>query len=102
MAALQESSQEELRRIIDRLERLNGEIADLKADFADTIKNARQRGFDPKIIKKVLAIRKKDPSEVDEEQALLDTYLAALGMMAGDDTPLGRHWSDGDGEEVRA
>ena len=99
MTALQSHSQEELRRVIDRLERLNGEIAELKADFADTLKNAGQKGFDVKIIRKVLSIRKKDSAEVSEEQMLIDTYMAAL---SGDDTPLGKHWADKDGVEAHA
>lgn len=80
MTGLQASSQEELRRVIDRLERLSEEIAELKADFNDTLKNAGQKGFDTKIIRKVLAIRKKDAAERSEEEALIQTYCHALGM----------------------
>lgn len=85
MTALQASSQEELRRVIDRLERLSEEIAELKADFNDTLKNAGQKGFDTKIIRKVLSIRKKDAAERSEEEALIQTYCHALGMQASFD-----------------
>ena len=85
MTALQASSQEELRRVIDRLERLQAEIDELKADFSDSLKNAGQKGFDTKIIRRVLSIRKKDRGEYDEEQAALNTYLHALsGTPMGD------------------
>lgn len=83
---MQADTQDELRRTIDKLERLQSEINDLKVDYADILKNAGQRGFDTKIIRKVLALRKKSKSERDEEEALLATYCHALGM-AG--TPMG-------------
>lgn len=83
---LQKSAQDELRRLIDQIERLEEEKAAIAADIADKMKEAKGSGFDTKILKKVLALRKKSKSERDEEEAVLDTYLAALGM-AG--TPMG-------------
>jgi len=97
MTALQASSQEELRRVIDRLERLSEEIAELKADFNDTLKNAGQKGFDAKIIRRVLSIRKKDRGEYDEEQAVLDTYLHALSG-----TPMGDYIAKQDAKQQEA
>lgn len=99
MTALQASSQEELRRIIDRLERLSEEISELKADFADSLKNAGQKGFDTKIIRRVLTIRKKDRGEYDEEQAVLDSYLAACGMSG---TPMGDYIAKQDAKQQEA
>lgn len=87
MTTLQASSQAQLRQFIEQIERLEEEISGLKADLKDKFLEARAVGFDPKIMKKVLSLRKRAKAERDEEQAVLDTYLHALGMLA--DTPLG-------------
>lgn len=97
---LQASSQEQLRQYIEAIERLEEEKKALAADISDKFLEAKAEGFDPKIMKKVLAKRKKSKSEREEEDAVLATYLHALGMLAGDDTPLGKHWSE-KGEEAR-
>lgn len=83
---LHASSQAQLRQFIEQIERLDEERKAIAADIADKFAEAKALGFDPKIMKKVLALRKKDPTERTEEEALLDTYMAALGM-AG--TPMG-------------
>ena len=78
----------QLQSIVERIEMLEAE----KADIADLIKDiyveAKANGFDAKILRKVVALRKKDASERQTEEALLATYMSALGMLA--DTPLGR------------
>jgi uncharacterized protein (UPF0335 family) len=78
----------QLQSIVDRIEKLEIE----KADIADLIKDvyveAKANGFDVKILRKVVALRKKDASERQTEEALLATYMSALGMLA--DTPLGK------------
>lgn len=102
MTAMQKTTQEELRRLVEQIERLEEEKAGIAADIKDKLVEAKNKGFDTKIMKKVLALRRKSAYEREEEDALLDTYLAALGMLSGDDTPLGKHWSDTDGEEARA
>ena len=102
---MQKTSQDQLKQFISQIERLEEEKKALGEDIRDKFLEAKAVGFDPKIMKKVLAIRKKPKAERTEEEALLDTYMHALGMIAsGDDTPLGEHWreSDGDGEEARA
>jgi uncharacterized protein (UPF0335 family) len=78
----------QLQSVVERIEKLEDERAILAEDIKDVYLEAKGNGFDPKIIKKLVALRKKDPSKVAEEEALLDTYKAALGMLA--DTPLGR------------
>lgn len=83
---LQVAAQEELRRLVEQIERLEEEKAAIAADISDKMKEAKGRGFDVKILRKVLAIRKKSQAERTEEEAVLETYLHALGM-AG--TPLG-------------
>lgn len=78
----------QLQAIIERIERLEDEKSMIQEGIKDIYSEAKGNGFDPKIIRKVVSIRKKDQAKVKEEQALLDTYLAALGMLA--DTPLGQ------------
>ena len=99
MTAMQKTTQEELRRLVDQIERLDEERAAIAADIKDKMAEAKGLGFDPKILKKVLALRKKDKAEVDEEQMLIDTYMHAL---SGDDTPLGKHWSEKETAEAQA
>ena len=74
--------------IVERIEKIEDDRALLAADVKEIYSEAKSNGFDPKIIKKVVSIRAKDAAKVAEEQALLDTYMTALGMLA--DTPLGR------------
>ncbi|TPW26008.1 DUF2312 domain-containing protein [Pararhizobium mangrovi] len=68
-----------LRSFIERIERLEEEIRDLNSDKSDIYKEAKGQGFDAKIMRKVVAARKLDPSERDENDALFDTYMHALG-----------------------
>ena len=77
----------QLQSIVERIERLEDERALLAADIKDIYAEAKGNGFDPKIIKKVVALRKKDAAQREEEEALLATYMSALGMLA--DLPLG-------------
>lgn len=78
--AMQKAAQEELRRLIDQLERIEEDKKGLAEDARDKLKEAKNRGFDPKVIKKILSIRKKSKAERDEEDALLATYMHALDM----------------------
>ena len=78
----------QLKSLVERIEKLEEERASLADDVKAVFSEAKSNGFDPKIIKKVLALRKKDASKRAEEQALLSVYMDALGMLA--DTPLGK------------
>ena len=78
----------QLRAIVERIERLEEEKAALAADIKDVYLEAKGGGFDPKIIKKLIAMRRQDAGKIAEEQALIATYMDALGMLA--DTPLGK------------
>lgn len=82
------SSNNQLQSIVERIEKLEEEKAVIAADIKDVFAEAKGNGFDPKIIKQVIALRKKDASKRREEQELLAVYMQALGMLA--DTPLGR------------
>jgi uncharacterized protein (UPF0335 family) len=88
MTALQSSAQKELARLIDRIENIEAERKELASDVKDLFAEAKGKGFDAAIMRKVLALRKKSAADREEEQAILDTYMIALGM-AG--TPLGEY-----------
>ncbi len=68
-----------LRQFIDRIERLEEEKKALAADIKDLYAQCKSQGFDTKIIRKIVALRKRDRQEREEEQQILDLYLAAIG-----------------------
>lgn len=70
----------ELRQFIERAERLTAEKADIADQEREVFAEAKSRGYDVKIMKKVIAIRKRNRDDVDEEDAVLTMYLEALGM----------------------
>lgn len=78
----------ELRLLIERIERLEEEKAGIGEDIKDVYSEAKSRGFDPKIMRIIVRERKMDKHARDERDALIETYKAALGMLA--DTPLGQ------------
>ena len=78
----------QLQQIVQRIERLEEEKAAIASDIKDVFSEAKSNGFDTKVLKKVLALRKQDATERMTEQAILATYMEALGMLA--DTPLGQ------------
>ncbi len=78
---------DQLKSIIGRIERLEEEKAALAADIRDVFAEAKGQGFDVKAIRQIIKIRKLDAQEREEQQAILDVYLNALGMLS--DTPLG-------------
>lgn len=69
-----------LRSFIERLERLEEEIKDSREDFKEVIAEAKGVGFDTKIIRKILKLRKMDPEKRQEEEAILDLYKSSIGM----------------------
>ena len=77
-----------LQSFIERVERLNEELANLSADRTEVFKEAKSAGFDPKIMREIVKIRAMDQAKRAEHQALLETYMDALGMLA--DLPLGQ------------
>lgn len=102
MTTLHASSQEQLRQFIEQIERLEEEKKAIAADIADKFAEAKAVGFDPKIMKKVIALRKMSASEREEFEEVLSTYLHAIETKrSGDDTPFGERWT-GEAEEARA
>lgn len=69
-----------LRSIIERVERLEEERKALAGDIKDIFSEAKSAGFDVKVIKHIISLRKKEPAEVEEQETLLDLYRRALGM----------------------
>ena len=69
-----------LMQVIERIERMEEEKTNVMADIREIYAEAKANGYDPKILRKVVAIRAQDPSDRAETEALLDTYLAALGQ----------------------
>ncbi|HEX7782901.1 MAG TPA: DUF2312 domain-containing protein [Sphingobium sp.] len=72
---------DELRLLIERAERLEEEKKGIADDIKDVMNEAKSRGFDVKAIRKIISIRKKNKEEYQVEEAILETYLAALGMV---------------------
>jgi uncharacterized protein (UPF0335 family) len=69
-----------LRSIVERIERLQEERKALGEDVKDIFGEAKSAGFDVKVLRRVLQLRKMEPAVVDEQDALLDLYRRALGM----------------------
>jgi uncharacterized protein (UPF0335 family) len=69
-----------LRSIVDRIERLDQERTNLAADIKDIYAEAKSAGFDVKVLRQLIALRKKDDAEVEEMETLLDVYKRSLGM----------------------
>ena len=71
---------DELRQFIERFERLEAEKKGIADQQKEVMAEAKGRGYDTKIIRKVVALRKRDADDIAEEQAVLDLYTEALGM----------------------
>lgn len=71
---------DELAQLIERIERLEEEKASIASDIKDIYAEAKARGFDTKAMRKIVSLRKKGPEERQEEAAILELYMEALGM----------------------
>ena len=71
---------DELRQFIERIEQMTVEKQALQGDISDAFAEAKGRGYDTKVMKKVIALRKRKSDDVAEEEAILDIYKSALGM----------------------
>jgi uncharacterized protein (UPF0335 family) len=71
---------EQLKQYIDRIERMEEEKRDLTTTITSIYNEAKSNGFDAKVIRQIIRLRKMDQNEVDEEEALLHLYKQALGM----------------------
>ena len=71
---------DELRQFIERYEQLESEKKDVADQQKELMAEAKGRGYDTKVMRKVIAMRKRKPDELAEEEAVLEVYKAALGM----------------------
>jgi uncharacterized protein (UPF0335 family) len=71
---------DELRQFIERIERLDAEKKDLAEQQKEVMAEAKGRGYDTKVIRKVVALRKLDPNDIAETEAVFELYKDALGM----------------------
>ncbi len=72
---------EELRQFIERIERMEEEKSAIAHDIKEIFAEAKGRGYDTKILRKVVALRKQDANERAEQEAILDLYMQAIGMV---------------------
>jgi uncharacterized protein (UPF0335 family) len=73
-------AKDQLKSVVERIERLEEEKAALAEDIREVYSEAKGNGFDTKIIRQVVKLRKLDRADRQEQEAILDLYLAALGM----------------------
>lgn len=71
---------DEIRQFVERFESLEAEKRQAALDQAEVMAEAKARGYDTKVLRKIVALRKRKPDEIAEEQAVLDMYKQALGM----------------------
>ena len=71
---------DELRKFIERMERLDAEKKDLIEQQKEVMSEAKGRGYDTRVIRKLIGMRKRDQADIAEEEAILDMYKQALGM----------------------
>ncbi len=72
---------DELRQFIERYEQLEAEKKDITEQQKELMAEAKGRGYDTQVMKQVVALRKRKPDEIAENEAVLDMYKAALGMV---------------------
>ena len=70
----------ELRQFVERWERLDAEKADIAEQQKEVMAEAKGRGYDTKVIRKIISLRKRDENDIAEEEAVLEMYKEALGM----------------------
>ena len=76
------NAKEQLRSIIERIERMEEEKKTISDDISDVYKEAKGNGLDTKALRTIVRMRKQDANERAEQEAILDLYLNAMGMLA--------------------
>ncbi len=77
-------AKDQLRSFVERIERLEEEKAALAGDIRELFAQAKSSGFDTKALRKIIRLRKQDAAERRDEEAILATYMHALGMLEGE------------------
>jgi uncharacterized protein (UPF0335 family) len=72
----------QIRAIVERIETIETSIQEMSDDRKDVYAEAKGNGFDVKVLRKVIAIRKQDPQARAEQESIMETYLHALGMLS--------------------
>ena len=80
-SSIQQSAKDQLRSYVERIERLEEEKAALAGDIKDLFAQAKSSGYDTKALRKVIKLRKQEAKERQSEEAVLETYMHALGML---------------------
>ena len=75
-----EASKEQLKSVVERIEKLNEDMTNIKADIKEVYKEAKSDGFDVKALKDIIKMRKKDKDELAEQDEIVHLYREALGM----------------------
>ncbi len=101
MTTLTNATQNQLRQFIEQLERLEQEKKAIADDIRDKFLEAKAVGFDVKVMRQVLRLRKKSKTERQEEEGVLEVYLHALGML-NDGTGMASNDDEGDEKLVAA
>ena len=73
-------TREEIRSFVERIEQLNLEKNEITEQQKEVFSEARARGYDTRILRKVISLRKRDPQDLSEEEAILDIYREALDL----------------------
>lgn len=81
MSTLQASAQKQLRQLVEQIERLEEEKKQLASDIRDKYLEAKAVGFDIKVLRQIVRLRKKSQEERQEEETVLEVYMHALGML---------------------
>lgn len=76
-----DNTKEQLRSIVERIENLDGQIVELRSDQKDIYSEAKGNGYDVKALRKIVQLRKMDAATRQEQEAILETYMHALGMV---------------------
>lgn len=75
-----EVNNEQLLQFVERIERIENDIASLKDDEKQIYSEAKSSGYDVKALKQIIKIRKADPDKLEQEEAIVENYKTALGM----------------------
>jgi uncharacterized protein (UPF0335 family) len=84
MTTLAGAAQKQLRQLVEQIERLEEEKKALAGDIRDKFLEAKGLGFDVKVLRQVVRLRKQSQNERQEQESILEVYLHALGMLDGD------------------
>jgi uncharacterized protein (UPF0335 family) len=84
MAAAAGIARDQLRSIVERIEKLDEERKAIADDIKEVYAEAKANGFDTKTLRQVIRLRKQDSAERQEQETLLDLYMQALGMLAAE------------------